>query len=84
MNDSVPPLRLERRDPARNMQRFYRLAVCVDLFGELLVMRHWGRIGTHGREKAERVADMAAARLRLAALEKAKRRRGYGEVAGGR
>ena len=40
---------LERRDPARNMKRFYRLAVERDLFGTVLLVREWGRIGTLGR-----------------------------------
>ncbi len=40
---------LTRIQPERNECRFYRLAVCPDLFGRALLARHWGRIGTRGR-----------------------------------
>jgi WGR domain len=44
---------LRRLDPARNMQRFYRLDVQPDLFGGILLVKEWGRIGAHGRMVAE-------------------------------
>ena len=40
---------LRRIDPARNMSRFYRLDVQPDLFGGVLLMKEWGRIGARGR-----------------------------------
>ena len=66
-----------RVDPARNMRRFYRLDVQPDLFGGVLLMKEWGRIGARGRIVAERYDSAAPA---LAALQKRaerKRRRGY-------
>lgn len=69
-----------RIDKARNMRRFYRLSIEPDLFGGVLLMKAWGRIGTRGRVTAERHEGEAPA---LAALEKqagCKRRRGYGDL----
>lgn len=36
---------LEKRQPAKNMARFYRMAVLPNLFGEWTLYREWGRIG---------------------------------------
>jgi predicted DNA-binding WGR domain protein len=44
---------LRRVDPARNMSRFYRLDVQPDLFGGVLLVKEWGRIGAQGRMVAE-------------------------------
>ena len=55
-----------RVDPARNMSRFYRLDVQPDLFGGVLLMKEWGRIGARGRIMAERYDSAAPA---LAALQ---------------
>ena len=38
-------IRLERREPARNRQRFYTIAVTRTLFDGWAVVREWGRIG---------------------------------------
>jgi predicted DNA-binding WGR domain protein len=71
-------VQLRRVDEARNMRRFYQLAVHPDLFaaGGSLV-REWGRIGRPGRVRVEPFSApelAAAAGDRLAAR---KRRRGY-------
>jgi predicted DNA-binding WGR domain protein len=60
---------LRRVDPARNMSRFYRLDVQPDLFGGILLMKEWGRIGARGRMVAER-CDNEALRRRLAATRR--------------
>ncbi len=68
---------LRRIDPTRNMRRFYRLDMQPDLFGGVLLIKAWGRIGARGRVMAERFESEAPA---LAALQKRvdrKRRRGY-------
>jgi predicted DNA-binding WGR domain protein len=44
---------LERRDPARNMARFYVLSIQPTLFGDVAVQRAWGRIGRLGRERLD-------------------------------
>ena len=81
MNE-VPLFHLERRDPTRNMKRFYRLSVERDLFGEILLIREWGRIGRQGRRRAEPQADPDTAQRAAAALARSKRQRGYVEIAG--
>ena len=44
---------IHRRDPARNMARFYLIGNHADLFGGVHVLREWGRIGRAGRVKVE-------------------------------
>jgi predicted DNA-binding WGR domain protein len=41
-------LTLRRSDPIRNMHRYYRLDVQLDLFGAWCFIREWGRIGHRG------------------------------------
>ena len=41
-------IRLERREPARNRQRFYAITVTRTLFGSWAMVREWGRIGQPG------------------------------------
>ena len=68
---------LRRIDPARNMHRFYRLDVQPDLFGGVLLVREWGRIGAHGRMVAEPYDSEALAAAALQRQAERKRRRGY-------
>jgi len=68
---------LRRIDPAKNMARFYAMDVQLDLFGAVMLIKQWGRIGTGGRVAGEPYASIA---LALAALQRQaarKRRRGY-------
>ncbi len=53
------------------------LEVWPDLFGRALLVRHWGRIGTHGRRRLDPHSDPGAALNALARILHAKRRRGY-------
>ena len=76
----MPPVELRRIDPARNMRRFYRLDIQPDLFGGFLLMKQWGRIGAHGRIKAERYDNEALASDALQRQADRKRRRGYGDA----
>jgi len=69
---------LRRVDPARNMRRFYRLDVQPDLFGGVLLMKEWGRIGARGRMVAERYDSEALAADAMQRQAERKRRRGYG------
>jgi len=71
-------LRVERRDAAQNMARFYVLAIQPTLFGEIQLTRRWGRIGSRGQSLNhvfKREDD--AVRLFLELLRR-KRKRGYG------
>ena len=70
-------LRIERRDAAHNMARFYVLAIQPTLFGEIELTRRWGRIGSRGQSLNHvfnREED--AVRLFLELLRR-KRKRGY-------
>jgi predicted DNA-binding WGR domain protein len=67
-----------RVDLARNMRRFYRLDLQPDLFGGVLLVKEWGRIGTQGRTVAERYDDEAIAAAALRRQADRKRRGGYG------
>jgi predicted DNA-binding WGR domain protein len=62
---------LGRVDPARNMRRFYRLDMQPDLFGGVLLVKEWGRIGAraHG---CRVVRHGSPCRRRLAASGRAK------------
>jgi predicted DNA-binding WGR domain protein len=71
------PLYLCRIDPARNMHRFYWLDVQPDLFGGVLLMKEWGRIGAQGRTVAERYDSEAIAADALQRYADRTRQRGY-------
>lgn len=66
-----------RIDGQRNMARFYCLSVEPTLFGEAVLVRAWGRIGTRGQSKAEPHADVCAARAALAVHARRRLLRGY-------
>ena len=68
---------LHRIDAARNMRRFYALDIEADLFGGVLLMKAWGRIGARGRVMSEHYDDAEAARVALQKQAARKRRRGY-------
>jgi predicted DNA-binding WGR domain protein len=70
-------LHLRRIDPAHNMHRFYRLDVQPDLFGGVLLVKEWGRIGAHGRMLAEPYDSEALAAVALQRQAARKRRREY-------
>ena len=55
-------IELRRLDPARNMFRFYLLAIEPDLFGGFRLLKQWGRIGGRGgRIKVKHYANGALA-----------------------
>ena len=70
---------LRRIDAARNMRRFYRLDVQPDLFGGVLLVKQWGRIGAQGRIVDESYANEELAADALQKHAEQKRRRGYVE-----
>ena len=75
---SSVPIRLERIDPARNMARYYTLAVEVTLFDDFACTREFGRIGSRGGRIMIGLFDsVAAAEAELHALLRAKQARGY-------
>ena len=78
------PYRLycQRIDANRNMARYYALSIEPTLFGEIAVVRIWGRIGKSGGTRSvlfQSERDAAAYFLKLA---RRKRRRGYRPYSG--
>ena len=59
------------------MERFYRLDVQLDLFGEWCLVREWGRIGRTGRTCTNAFPNAQEAEAALKRLSAAKVRRGY-------
>jgi predicted DNA-binding WGR domain protein len=74
-----PVLRLERRDPAKRMLRFYTLQILPYLFGEWGLLRAWGRIGRGGQLRVDWFATQQEAVKAMQVLELGKRKRGYRE-----
>lgn len=68
---------LHRVDKALNMARRYELSVQPGLFGDVAVVRHWGRIGTIGQTKEFWFADEAGALSSAASVLRQKQNRGY-------
>jgi predicted DNA-binding WGR domain protein len=68
---------VERIEPEKNMARFYVLAVQPTLFGEVSLVRCWGRIGTQGQRKAHVFNDEKRAIALFLELLREKRNRGY-------
>ena len=68
---------LERREPARNRQRFYAILVIPTLFGAWAMVREWGRIGHPGTVRETWFATETAAIQAGAAMRQRKERRGY-------
>jgi predicted DNA-binding WGR domain protein len=77
----VTVLILHRRDPTVNMARFYALSLENSLFGDILLVRRWGRIGTHGRVRFDWFDNPADAANELTRIASAKARRGYQNMA---
>lgn len=70
-------LHLRRIDPARNMRRYYRMAIQTDLVGKASLVREWGRIGSRGQMLVETHSDEGQAVNALMKLARAKQRKGY-------
>ena len=68
---------LEKRDPAKNLARFYSLVVLPTLFEEWSLQREWGRIGQAGKVRILHFPSQEEAMQALLKLETAKKRRGY-------
>jgi predicted DNA-binding WGR domain protein len=68
---------LTRRDPSRNLARFYRMLMAPTLFGEWALIREWGRIGSGGTVRADPYPNAGAALLAMQALVREKKKCGY-------
>ncbi len=74
---------LSRIRVERNERRFYAISVITDLFGNHLVLRNWGRIGTGGRIRFDRHHGPDEAVAALERLARQKTKRGYVSVGSG-
>ena len=79
MNAAQRPLYAERRDAARNMARFYALSIEPTLFGDVCLIRRWGRIGTRGQMRSMSFSREDEAMALFAKIQRQKVRRGYRE-----
>ncbi|MGV1760567.1 WGR domain-containing protein [Rhizobium sp. A41-96] len=70
----------QRIDKTRNMARYYALSMQPTLFGEISVVRCWGRIGKRGGEKAELFTTEKEAIAYFLELARRKRAKGYRPV----
>lgn len=68
---------LTRRDHAKNLSRFYRMLIVPNLFGDWVLLREWGRIGSGGQVRADVFPSPGEALLALQSLTREKLRRGY-------
>ena len=84
MEDRSPalstPRRFHRVDPTRNMARFYMLSLEPTLYGEMVALGHWGRLGTGGQQNLSLQPTLAEAENVLARQIARRRRRGYVEA----
>ena len=68
---------LHRVDKDLNMARRYELPVQRGLFGDVAVVRHWGRIGAAGQTKEYWFASEPEASALADSVLRQKQRRGY-------
>ena len=61
------------------MRRRYELSLQPTLFGQVAVIRHWGRIGGGGQSKEDWLATEYEASVMVTRILTEKRRRGYSE-----
>ena len=64
-------------DPARNRYRFYTLTWQHGLWGEVSLVRSWGRIGGRGRSCSHIYEDQSAGQKEAARLVTRRLQRGY-------
>ncbi len=70
-------LYVERSDASRNMARYYAMSIEPNLFGDICLLRKWGRIGAKGQMMIHHFGrEEEAVRLFLDLLRQ-KRKRGY-------
>ena len=68
---------LRRIELEKNMARFYEISLQPTLFGDVAVVRRWGRIGGGGRSLSVWEESEAAAQEAMSRLFRSKSRKGY-------
>jgi predicted DNA-binding WGR domain protein len=74
---TIQYLVLDRCDPTCNMARYYVLSIETSLFGDVSLIREWGRIGRPGQRKIELYNSQSRAVEALETWLQRKCRRGY-------
>lgn len=77
MDNASFDITLFRINPARNMRRYYSIAIQPNLFGGHSLMRTWGRIGTGGQVRIDLFDSQLDVLDAYDHLLQAKRKRGY-------
>jgi predicted DNA-binding WGR domain protein len=72
---------LIRIEGTSNKHRFYRCAIWPGLFGDVSLVREWGRIGQPGQMRLDAQPDTSAARGKMDDLIRRKERKGYRRIA---
>ena len=84
MDEEHSPLQhvlvLRWREPERNVACFYALMIEGDLFGRIVLVRHWARVGSRRRERVDLYANQDEAVTAMGKLAAAKGRRGYRDL----
>lgn len=73
----MQPVHFHRVDAKANMARFYHIDIAPTLFGEVSVLRTWGRIGTLGRRSIETCVSAEQAERAASVTLQQKMQRGY-------
>jgi predicted DNA-binding WGR domain protein len=71
---------VQRRDCTRNVARFYVLAIEPSLYGDAVLVRAWGRVGSLGRQRLDLYASAGEAGEALEDWLARKVRHGYAPV----
>lgn len=70
-------LYVERTNASRNMARYYAMSIEPNLFGDICLLRKWGRIGSKGQMMVHRFCREEEAVELFLDLLRQKRKRGY-------
>ncbi|MBW9054570.1 WGR domain-containing protein [Rhizobium mesosinicum] len=70
-------LYVERSDASKNMARYYAMSIEPNLFGDVSLLRKWGRIGTKGQMMVHHFGREEEAVGLFLDLLRQKRKRGY-------
>ena len=65
------------KQPLDQYGYFYAIALQPTLFGEVSIIRNWGRIGTKGQLMLETFPSQGTAKRQADLIERQKQRRGY-------
>ncbi|WP_182510638.1 WGR domain-containing protein [Phyllobacterium sp. P30BS-XVII] len=75
MSDNPLPFHVTRCDPDQNMARYYSLTMQPTHFGEISLVRNWGRIGTKGQQKVDTFSKYSELERAYEDLTRQKRRK---------